>query len=146
MKNERVGFVHELQHIFSWSILTDYFQVVYKTLFTGMWFMIILWMIHFQILQYNCFSNYRSYLRYISWEILSRVWITPRRLYLFHKVPSAKVQSYIFNIVPPMKQSSRHPNTFYSVSSTELSILKTFFPWMISEWNKLDHEILSSGI
>ena len=35
-----------------------------------------------------------------------------RRLYLFYKVVSTKLQAYIYDFTPPVTQSQRHPNTF----------------------------------
>ena len=34
-----------------------------------------------------------------------------RRLYLFYKVVSTKLQAYIYDFIPPVTQSQRHPNT-----------------------------------
>ena len=45
------------------------------------------------------------------------------RLCLFCKFVSTKIPSYIYDIIPPVRQSQRHPNT----------------------WNKLNHGISSSG-
>ena len=55
--------------------------------------------------------------------------------YLSYKVVSAKLPEYIYNFIPPVRQSQRHPNTEKQNSK---SILKT-------EWNKLNRELRSSG-
>ena len=47
-----------------------------------------------------------------------------RRLCLFYKVVSTKLPAYIYNIIPPVSQSQRHPDI---LSLAELDILKTHF-------------------
>ena len=43
-----------------------------------------------------------------------RTWM--RRVWLFYKVVSTKVSAYIYDIIPPVRQYQRHPNTFTSIS------------------------------
>ena len=53
-----------------------------------------------------------------------------RSLCLFYKIVSIKIPAYIYNFIPPVRQSQRHPNTFNSFSyKTENS----FFPCDIGE-------------
>ena len=47
-----------------------------------------------------------------------------RRLCLFYKVVSTKLPAYMYNIIPPVSQSQRHPDI---LSLAELNILKTHF-------------------
>ena len=55
------------------------------------------------------------------------------------------IPAYIYDFIPTVRQSQRHPNTFNSFSC-KLSILKKlFFLCFIGEWNKLNSEIRSSG-
>ena len=49
-----------------------------------------------------------------------RKWM--RRLGLFYKVVSTKLPAYIYDNIPPVRQSQRHP-----ISLAEMSILKTHF-------------------
>ena len=39
-----------------------------------------------------------------------------RRLCLFYKVVSTKLPAYIYDFIPSVRQSQRHPNTFNSIS------------------------------
>ena len=50
-----------------------------------------------------------------------------RRLCLFHKVVSAKLPAYIYDIILPVSQSRRHPNTFNSVSCRTEYFKNSFF-------------------
>ena len=43
-----------------------------------------------------------------------RRWIT--RLCLFCKISLTKMMLHVYNLVPPMRNSSRHPNTFNIIS------------------------------
>ena len=38
------------------------------------------------------------------------------RLCLFYRVVSTKLPAYIYDFIPPVRQSHRHPNTFHSFS------------------------------
>ena len=49
------------------------------------------------------------------------------------------------NIVPSVRQSQRHPNTFNSISCRTEYFKNSFFPCVIGEWNKLNPEIRRSG-
>ena len=68
-----------------------------------------------------------------------------RHLCLFHKIVSTKLPAYIYDIIPPVSQSQRHPNTFNSISSRTEYFKNSFFPCVIGEWNKLNPEIRRSG-
>ena len=46
-----------------------------------------------------------TYCKYLQ----QRRWM--RRLCLFHKVVSTKLPAYIYDIIPPVSESQRHPNT-----------------------------------
>ena len=69
-----------------------------------------------------------------------------RRLCLFYKVVSTKLPAYIYDIIPPLRQFQRHPNTFNSISCRTEYFMNSFLPWVIGEWNKLNPEIRRSGI
>ena len=68
-----------------------------------------------------------------------------RRLFLFYKVVSTKLPAYMYDIIPPVRQSQRHPNTSYSISCRTEYFKNSFFPCVIGEWNKLNPEIRRSG-
>ena len=68
-----------------------------------------------------------------------------RRLCLFYKVVSTKLLAYIYDIIPPVSQSQRHPNTFKSISCRTEYFKNSFLPCIIGEWNKLNPEIQRSG-
>ena len=73
-----------------------------------------------------------------------------RRFCLFYKAVSTKLPAYSYDIIPPVRQSPRHPTTFDSISCrTEYFknsiFLSMFFPCVIGEWNKINREIRKSG-
>ena len=68
-----------------------------------------------------------------------------RRLCLFYKVVSTKLPAYIYDIIPSVRQSQRHPNTFNSISCRTEYFKNSFFPCVVSEWIKLNPEIRRSG-
>ena len=68
-----------------------------------------------------------------------------RRLCLFYKVVSTKLPAYNYDIIPPVRQSQRHPNTFDSISCRNEYFKNSFFLCVIGEWNKLNREIRKSG-
>ena len=68
-----------------------------------------------------------------------------RQLCLFYKVVSTKLPAYIYDIIPPVAQFQRHPNTFNCISCRTEYFENSFFPCAIGEWNKLNPEIRSSG-
>ena len=51
----------------------------------------------------------------------------------------------IYNFIPPVRQSQRHPNTFNSFSCSTEYFKNSFFPCVIGEWNELNPEIRRSG-
>ena len=61
-----------------------------------------------------------------------------RHLCLFYKIVSTKLPAYIYDSIPPARQSQRHPNTFKFFS------LKKNVPCIIDEWNSYP-EIHSSA-
>ena len=63
-------------------------------------------------------DTYREYLQQRRWM---------RRLCLFHKVVSTKLPAYIYDIIPPVSQSQRHPNTFNSISCRTECFKKSLF-------------------
>ena len=68
-----------------------------------------------------------------------------RRLCLFYKVVSTKLPAYIYDIIPPVRQSQRHPNTFNSISCRTEYFKNSFFPCVIGEWNKVNPKIRRSS-
>ena len=69
-----------------------------------------------------------------------RIWM--RRLCLFYKVASTKLAAYIYDFLPPVRQSQRLPNILNTFSCRTEYMKNSFF---FSEWNKLNPEICSSG-
>ena len=67
------------------------------------------------------------------------------RLRLFYKVVSTKLPAYIYDTIPPVSQSQRHPNTFNSISCRTNCFKNSFFPCVIGEWFKQNAEIRKSG-
>ena len=68
-----------------------------------------------------------------------------RRLCLFYKVVSTKLPAYIDDLIPPVRQFQRHPNTFNSFSCRTEYFKKLLFPCVIGKWNKLNPKIRRSG-
>ena len=64
-----------------------------------------------------------------------------RRLCLFYKVVSTKLPAYIYDIIPPVRQFQRHPNTFNSIYCRTEYFKNSLFPCVTGEWNKLNPEI-----
>ena len=67
-----------------------------------------------------------------------------RRLCLFCKVVSTKLPAYIYDFIPPARQSQRHQNTFNPFCRRTEYFKNSFFPCVTGEWNKLNPEIRSS--
>ena len=68
-----------------------------------------------------------------------------RRFCLFYKVVSTKLTAFIYDTIPPVSQSQRHPNTFNSISCRTEYFKNSFLPYVIGEWNKLNPEIQGCG-
>ena len=68
-----------------------------------------------------------------------------RRLCLFYKVASTKIPAYIYDFIRPVKQSQQQQSPSNSFSCRTEYYKNSFFPCVISEWNKLNPEIRSSG-
>ena len=51
-----------------------------------------------------------------------------RRLCLFYKVVSTKLPAYIYDVIPLVRQSQRHPNTVNSISCRTDYFNNLFFP------------------
>ena len=64
---------------------------------------------------------------------------------LFYKVASTKLTAFIYDTIPPVNQSQRHPNTFNSISCRTEYFKNLFLPYVIGEWNKLNPEIRRCG-
>ena len=56
-----------------------------------------------------------------------------RRLCLFYKVVWTKLPAYIYGLIPPVRQSQRHSNTFNSISCRNKYFKNLFFPCVIGE-------------
>ena len=67
-----------------------------------------------------------------------------RRLCLFYKVFSTGQPSYIYDLLPSMRSSRRHVNSFNTVSCKSEYFNNSFISNAINEWNKLDPVIRSS--
>ena len=68
-----------------------------------------------------------------------------RRLCLFYRIVSTKLPAYIFDIISPVRQSQRHPNTFQSISCRTEYFKNSCFPCVIGESNKSNPDIRLSG-
>ena len=78
-------------------------------------------------------------------HLRSRRWF--RKLCLFYKIIKSKSPPYLFNLIP---RSSRFHTTRNSDNITSFKVRhnffkNSFFPSVISEWNKLDLEIRNSA-
>ena len=67
-----------------------------------------------------------------------------RRLCLLYKVFSTGQPSYIYDLLPPLRSSRRHVNSFNLVSCKSEYFKNSFIPNVIYEWSKLDPDIGSS--
>ena len=68
-----------------------------------------------------------------------------RRLCLLYKVFSSGQPSYIYDLLPPLRSSRRHVNSFNLVTCKSEYFKNSFIPNVIYEWNKLDPDIRSSA-
>ena len=68
-----------------------------------------------------------------------------RRLCLLYKVFLSGQPSYIHDLLPPLRSSRRHVNSFNLVSGKSEYVKNSFIPNAIYEWNKLDPDIRSSA-
>ena len=68
-----------------------------------------------------------------------------RRLCLLYKVFSTGQPSYIYDLLPPLRSSRRHVNSFNLVTCKSEYFKNSLIPNSIYEWNKLDPDILSSA-
>ena len=64
---------------------------------------------------------------------------------LFYKVFSTGQPSYIYDLLPPLRNSRRHVNSFNLVTCKSEYFKNSFIPNVIYEWNKLDPDIRSSA-
>ena len=62
---------------------------------------------------------------------------------LLYKVFSTGQSSYIYDLLPPLRSSRRHVNSFNLVSCRSAYFKNSFIPNVIYEWNKLDSNIRS---
>ena len=74
--------------------------------------------------------------------LYQRRWV--RGLCLLYKVFSTGQPSYIYDLLPPMRSSRRHFNSFNTVFCKSEYFKNSFNPNVINEWNKLDPVIRSS--
>ena len=68
-----------------------------------------------------------------------------RRLCVLYKVFSSGQPSYIYDLLPPLRSSRRHVNSFNLVTCKSEYFKNSFIPNVIYEWNKLDPDIRSSA-
>ena len=68
-----------------------------------------------------------------------------RRLCLIYTIASTKLPEYIYDLIPPVRQSQGHPNISNSFSSRIEHFKNSFFPNVVCECNKLNPEICNSG-
>ena len=66
-----------------------------------------------------------------------------RRFYLLYKVFSTGQPSDIYDLLPPMRSSRRHVNSFNTVSCKSEYFKNYFILNVNNEWNKLDPYIRS---
>ena len=102
--------------------------------------------------QYNAALGITGAIKYSSREKLyqelgleypyQRRWA--RRLCLLSKVFSNGQPFYIYDLLPPMRSSRGHVNSFNTVSCKFEYFKNSFIPNVINEWSKLDPEIRSS--
>ena len=69
-----------------------------------------------------------------------------RRFCLLYKVFSTGQPSYIYDLLPPLRSSRRHVNSFNLVTCKSEYFKNSFIPNVIYEWNKLDTDIRSSTL
>ena len=89
--------------------------------------MINLQMILFQTVQYNAALAIMGALKGTSPEKLYQKLELEnhqqrremRQLCLFRKAVSTKLPAYVYDLIPPLRQSQRHPSTFNSFSCTK---------------------------
>ena len=68
-----------------------------------------------------------------------------RRLCLIYTIASTKLPEYIYDLIPPVRQSQGYSNTSNSFSSRIENFKNSFFSNVICECNKLNPEICNSG-
>ena len=64
-----------------------------------------------------------------------------RKLCYLYKVISSKRPSYLYDMLPPLQRSQWNQGFFQPLLSRTEIFKKSFIPYTINEWNKLDPEI-----
>ena len=88
-------------------------------------------------------SRYRLCQKLGLEHLQQRRWI--RRLCFLHKFLSTWQPLHIYNLLPQMRNSHRHPNNFHVFPCRTEYFKNYFFPQSINEWNKLYPNIRSSS-
>ena len=78
------------------------------------------------------------------YQELGLEYLYQRRLCLLYKVFSTGQPSRIYDLLPSMRSSRRHVNSFNTVSCKSEYFKNSFIPNVINEWNKLDPDIRCS--
>ena len=68
-----------------------------------------------------------------------------RRLSFFYKIVSNHSPSYLFNSLPSRTVSQRYPNCINNIRCRTVSFQNSFFPYSVSQWNKLSPVIRNSN-
>ena len=88
-------------------------------------------------------TNTDRILEKLGWETLgNRRWY--RRLCLFYKIVNNQAPEYLRKYVPDENRNHyqlRHTNVFRYESSSSQRYSKSFFPYCVNIWNKLDYQI-----
>ena len=72
-----------------------------------------------------------------SWK--DRRWL--RRLCYLHKVLSAKLPAYLYELIPPIINSHRNPGCYRALYCRTDLFRNSFLPFSINQWNKLYPDI-----
>ena len=72
-------------------------------------------------------------------SLKDRRWL--RRMSYLYKIISTKLPPYLYELIPPLQRSHRHPSCFQTFRCRITFFQNSFLTFAITEWNKLDSDI-----
>ena len=85
-------------------------------------------------------SKEKSYQELGLESLKDRSWL--RRMSYLYKVISTKLPPYLYELIPSLQRSHRYPGCFKTLHCRTKNFRNLFLPFTLTEWNKLDSEIL----
>ena len=75
-------------------------------------------------------------------SLRNRRWL--RRMSYLYKIISTKSPPYLYELIPLLQRSHRYPGCFKTLRCRTELFQKSFLPFTVNEWNKLNSDIKSS--